>query len=156
MKLLLILISANGTPVILQRYFKDRYAWPIDSGFTLSDGGRLFGETKTWRGMLGGIMIAALVAWLIGFTFLFGLLFGLLSLVGDLASSLVKRRMKLPSSSRAFGVDQIPEALLPLTVFACYMGYGATTTLLVTLTFFLLNVLGSPVLYRLGIRKNPH
>lgn len=155
-KLLLILISANGAPVILQRYFRARYAWPIDGGYTLSDGRSLFGASKTWRGVIGGTVCSAVLAWLVGFTLLFGFIFGLLSLLGDLASSLIKRRMNLPCSSKAFGIDQIPEAILPLSVCAYYMEYGAKTVLLVTLSFFLLNVLVSPILYQLGIRKNPH
>jgi hypothetical protein len=35
-------------------------------------------------------------------------------MIGDLFSSFCKRRFGLPSSSRARGLDQIPEALLPL------------------------------------------
>ena len=156
LKLLLILISANGAPVILQRYFRDRYAWPIDSGYRLSDGRPLFGSSKTWRGMMAGTICSAIVAWLVGFSFLFGLIFGLLSLIGDLISSLIKRRMNMPSSSKAFGIDQIPEAILPLIICAFFLDYSVKTVLLVTLSFFILNVLMSPVLYQLGIRKNPH
>lgn len=156
LKLLLILISANGAPVILQRYFKDRYAWPIDSGYILPSGHYLFGPSKTWRGLIAGTICSAIVAWLMGLSFLFGLIFGLLSLIGDLISSLIKRRMNLPSSSKAFGIDQIPEAILPLVACAFYLEYGVKTVLLVTLSFFLLNVLMSPILYQLGIRKNPH
>lgn len=155
-KLLLILISANGAPVILQRYYRGRYSWPVDSDYKLADGRPLFGASKTWRGMIAGTTCAAIVAWLVGFSFLFGLLFGLLSLIGDLVSSLIKRRMNYPCSAKAIGIDQIPEAALPLIVCAFYMEYGVTTVFLVTLGFFLLNVLMSPILYQLGIRNNPH
>ena len=36
---------------------------------------------------------------------------------GDLVSSFVKRRIDLPPSSRASGLNQVPESLFPL--FAC-------------------------------------
>jgi hypothetical protein len=37
-------------------------------------------------------------------------------MAGDLLSSFVKRRLNLPPSSRATGLDQIPESLLPALV----------------------------------------
>lgn len=156
LKLLLILISANGAPVILYCYHGDRYSWPVDHHYVLADGKRLLGPSKTWRGFLSGALCAAVVSFLVGLSFWFGLLFGFLSLVGDALSSFIKRRMNRPSSSRAVGIDQIPEAVVPLIFGFFYLGYSVETVLIVTLSFFLLNILVSPVLYQMGIRKRPH
>ena len=155
-KLLLILIVGNGVPVILYRCFGDTFSKPVDGGYKLPDGARLFGGSKTWRGFFAGIIGAAIAALLLGFTVVFGLFFGFLSLSGDLASSFIKRRMKQPESNQSVGVDQIPEALIPLVVGAFWLNYGVSTVVIVTLSFFLLNVLVSPILYQFGIRKHPH
>ena len=45
-----------------------------------------------------------------------GLLAGVAAMAGDLGSSFIKRRMGLPSSSRALILDQVPEALLPALI----------------------------------------
>ena len=156
LKLLLILIVGNGAPVLLYRLLGDIFSQPVDGGYVLSDGARLFGDSKTWRGIFSGITSAAIASVLLGFSMTFGFVFSFCSLSGDLVSSFIKRRLKQPESGQLVGIDQIPEALIPLIVGAFWLGYGVTTIVIVTLSFFLLNVLVSPILYRLGIRKRPY
>lgn len=148
-KLLLILITANGIPIILRRCLGDTFSRPIDGGLLLADGYPLFGSTKTWRGILAGTTGAAFVAPLLGFSILFGIAFGVLSLAGDLFSSFIKRRLKRPSSSRFIGLDQLPEALLPLIAGTYWLDYGLNSIVIVTLSFFLINLLTSAMLSRL-------
>lgn len=155
-KLLLLLIAANGIPVLSQRCLGEIFAQPIDAGLVLCDGYPLFGSSKTWRGLLTGIIGAAIIATLLGFTLGFGLVFAGLALVGDLFSSFIKRRMKRPPSSQFIGLDQIPESLLPLIVGSFFLDYGVTTIAVVTLVFFLLNILTSRILLQWGISKHPH
>ncbi|MFT6986657.1 MAG: hypothetical protein ACJAT7_002499 [Psychromonas sp.] len=155
-KLLLILIAANGIPAILHRCMGTTLSQPIDGGRLLGDGYPLFGHSKTWRGLFTGIVGAAIIATLLGFTPLFGLGFGAAALLGDLLSSFIKRRLRRPSSSKFLGLDQIPEALLPLVTGAIFLDYGVTTIAVVTLLFFLLNILTSRLLYQWGIRQHPH
>ena len=50
----------------------------------------------------------------IGLPWNIGLVVAVWAMVGDCLSSFVKRRLKMPSSSMALGLDQIPESLLPL------------------------------------------
>jgi CDP-2,3-bis-(O-geranylgeranyl)-sn-glycerol synthase len=79
---------------------------PIDGGRILSDGRRLFGEGKTWRGLYlgiaaglcaGGIEILAQrsadLAFLPGLTWPAVALLAVGALLGDLAKSYVKRRI---------------------------------------------------------------
>ena len=87
---------------------------------------------------------------------MFGLLFGLLGLGGDLLSSFIKRRMGLESSARAVGLDQIPEALLPMLLAMWWLPVSLWVVLVVVVVFTLSNIYGSPLLYRLGIRRQPH
>lgn len=51
-----------------------------------------------------------------------GILVGAYAMLGDLLSSFLKRRIRLPSSSRAPVLNQLPEALLPTVILAPYFG----------------------------------
>ncbi len=105
---------------------------PMDFGRTLRDGERVFGDGKTWRGLIGGSLSGAILGLLLFFPF--GLLapesswsFGapvtdlgggamlafaasgvlaLGALLGDLVAAFLKRRMHKPRGAKAPGLDQ--------------------------------------------------
>lgn len=98
---------------------------PVDLGRTLGDGERIFGDGKTWRGLIGGTATGALLGLLLSLPFLvpsqesawsfgrsageaFGasavLAFG--ALLGDLSGAFVKRRMHMARGTKARGLDQ--------------------------------------------------
>jgi len=112
--LLLMLVAANGMPVLLEMLFAGRFAWPVDGGLQFVDGRRLLGAHKTVRGILGGVVAAALVAPVVGLDYLQGALFGLLAMAGDLVSSFIKRRADCAPGCQRPLLDQLPEACLPL------------------------------------------
>ena len=114
------------------------------------------GNSNTWRGVVSGALACALFALMTGLGFVFGFLFGLLGLAGDMLSSFIKRRLGLASSARALGLDQIPEALLPMLLAMWWLPVSLWVVLLVVVLFTLSNIYGSPLLYRLGIRRQPH
>lgn len=155
-ELLLLLIAANGSPVVVAKLLGSHLNWPVDGGLQLPDGQPLFGASKTWRGLVSASLACSMLSWLLGHGWLFGLAFGALAMVGDLCSSFVKRRLKIQSSHRATGIDQVPEALLPLWGGSLIWDYGYGVVLLGTLTFMLIEMLGSPLLFYLGIRKRPY
>ena len=74
--LLLLMLAANGAPILFTRILGDRWAWPVDGGLRLWDGRPLFGASKTWRGIVVGFVVCALMAELLGYGFTFGLIFG--------------------------------------------------------------------------------
>src|SRR4051812_10958213 len=113
-RLLLLMILANGTPVIAKKLFDNRLSYPVDSGVKWNDGQPVFGASKTIRGILLSIVASVIGAYLIGLGPKTGALLGSATMMGDLFSSFFKRRMKLPASSRAIGLDQVPESLFPL------------------------------------------
>lgn len=155
-ELLLLMLAANGAPILLARILGDRWAWPVDFGLRLGDGRPLFGRSKTWRGIVVGLVTCAVVAALLGYGPAFGLYFGSASLLGDLCSSFVKRRLGIASSGKAIGLDQVPEALLPLLVFR--YAYGLDWLSIGALVgFFLVGSLAlSRIMFRLGVRKQPY
>ena len=148
-ELFVMLVLANGVPVLAARLFGRRWSAPVDGDRLWRDGRPVLGRSKTWRGIVSGALACCLFAWITGIGVIFGLAFGLLGLAGDIISSFIKRRAGLASSARASGLDQIPEALLPMLL-------GWFIVAVVVVLFTLSNILLSPVLYRLGIRHQPH
>jgi len=111
---------------------------PIDFGRTLRDGERLFGDGKTWRGLVGGTLSGVSLGFLLSVPFnvlglspgwSFGsygvalgasavLAFG--ALLGDLAGAFLKRRMHKPRGAKAPILDRydfvVGALLLNLTI----------------------------------------
>jgi len=154
--LLLLLLAANGAPVLAARVCGDRWSWPVDGGRRLRDGRPLFGASKTWRGIVAGLAMTALAGALLGYGLVFGLLFGGASLAGDLCSSFIKRRIGIASSGRSIGLDQIPEALLPLLICRRTLGLDWVAMVVLVILFLVGSLILSRLMYRLGIRKQPY
>jgi len=156
LRVMVLLGLANGAPIIATRILGTRLDAPLDWGLRLPDGASLFGESKTIRGVVASIGCTALVAPLLGFTAITGAAFAAASIAGDLLSSFLKRRLKLAPHAEAFGVDQIPEALLPLLLLKSRLGLTAMEIVVLVFAFVMLAVLLSQLLYRLKIRERPY
>ncbi len=112
----------NMIPVILRKRFKF-LAKPIDCGAKFY-GKPLFGKNKTWRGLIGAMIVGAIVFQIqillynkgIGTSivlfdyssscFLFGALLGLGAIVGDLIESFFKRRFGIKPGKPWIPFDQ--------------------------------------------------
>lgn len=154
--LFVMLVLANGVPVVVARVFKQRWRAPVDGDRRWSDGRPIFGPSKTWRGLVSGVLCCTAFSMVIGLGLVFGLLFSILALWGDLLSSFYKRRLGMPSSARAVGLDQVPESALPMILAVFWLPISWWAALLVVALFTASNILFSPLLYRLGIRRHPH
>lgn len=154
-KLLLLILIANGTPIMAAALCGSWGAYPLDGGYKLG-ASRVLGDSKTWRGVLLAPLLSGLVAPLLGVTLGVGLLIGIGAMLGDLFSSFIKRRLGMVSSSMALGLDQIPEALLPLLLVAETLqltGWAITWTVA---AFVIIELAISPLFFRLGIRDRPY
>lgn len=154
--ILILLIAANGAPVLIARLLGERYSLAVDFGRNLSDGRPIFGPSKTWRGVAGAIALCAATAPLLGFDAPFGMLVGSLAVTGDLCSSFIKRRVGLAASARCPGLDQLPEALLPSLYAVHSLGHAWWWAVLLALLFMALAMLLSRPLFLLHIRNQPH
>lgn len=154
--LLLLLIAANGAPILVAWLLHRRWSWPLDAGLVLGDGRPLLGSHITWRGVVAAVLATSLGAWLLGLDAGLGALIGLMAMVGDALSSFIKRRLGLKPGDKATGLDQIPESLLPLLAVAdpCGLHWPDLTLLVVSFTLFDMAVSGP--LYRLHLRRRPH
>jgi CDP-archaeol synthase len=105
---------------------------------------------------LVSLLVTAFAAPLIGLQFKIGLLVAATAMAGDLLSSFLKRRFDLAPSTKATGLDQIPEALFPL--LACRSALSLTAIDIVTgcIIFFIGAVLFSRLFFRLGLRDRPY
>jgi CDP-2,3-bis-(O-geranylgeranyl)-sn-glycerol synthase len=147
-RVLILLISANSAPWMLGRMLRERWNAPLDFGLTLRDGRRLLGSHKTWRGLVGGSLACAAAAALCGLGWPIGAEFGVLSLLGDMLSSALKRRLGLAPGREVPVIDQLPEALVPLIVFRRALGLDAVTILATTALFAVLDVLSTRARHR--------
>lgn len=96
---------ANASPVIACHLLNGKFSTPIDFGIKLSKH-RLFGKTKTWRGLFAGVLAGGLTGLLFGNP-IFGAKLGLGAILGDLMGSFLKRRLNLESGSYGGLLDQI-------------------------------------------------
>jgi hypothetical protein len=145
---LAMLIMANSAPVVVARILGERYASPIDCGRTLRDGRPLFGPHKTWRGLISGVLAAALTGAFLGPGLLVGTAFGVLALAGDLFSSFWKRRLHLHSGHSAPLLDQLPEALFPMLGLSAFLSLTGPELIGTAVLFTLLDTLGTRVVTR--------
>jgi CDP-2,3-bis-(O-geranylgeranyl)-sn-glycerol synthase len=156
LQLLLLLALANGSPVIAKWIFGNYCSWPLDGNIKFVDGRPLFGASKTVRGILVSIITTSACAPLLGLTLKIGLLMATTAMAGDLLSSFLKRRLGLPSSSKAVGLDQIPESLFPLLACRHALSLTALDIVAGTAIFFVAEVVLSRFLFRLHVRDRPY
>jgi CDP-2,3-bis-(O-geranylgeranyl)-sn-glycerol synthase len=144
---------ANAAPVLAGG------GLPMDFGKKFTDGKRVFGANKTFRGFFFGLAIGVgvgLIEWMIfDYPFLFSLLTPLGALLGDLAAAFLKRRLGIAPGGLFPIVDQV-DFVVGAVVFALPLGMIywelAVVVLLITPPIHLLMNVGA---YKLGLKKNP-
>lgn len=113
---------------ILPAYFANAFpvvaggGAPIDLGAKFKDGNRLFGDGKTIRGFLAGVLAGTAIGAILGFilpgtAFAFfdspityaicGFLLGLGTMLGDLCGSFIKRRFGMKRGQSSLLLDQL-------------------------------------------------
>lgn len=168
-ELLLLVFPAfisNGAPVLFGGGAK------VDFGKKFFDGKRVFGDSKTIRGLASGIAVGTLAGVVIVFSLQYLPWLSLQekvvlafaasagAMVGDLLGSFVKRRLGLAPGSQYFLLDQ----LLFLVVALAFVAYAQPTVLsllngwdvlwLLVLTYFL-HLAFNGLAHRLQLKKVP-
>jgi CDP-archaeol synthase len=154
--LLVLLTLANGTPIVAKKIFGPRFARPLDAEFNFFDGRPLFGHSKTIRGILASIFITTVSAPLIGMGLTIGAIVASAAMAGDLFSSFVKRRLNFPPSSRALGLDQVPESLFPMLACRDALSLTIADIALGVGIFFVGELILSRLLYQVHLRDEPY
>ncbi len=148
---LLLIIAANAAPVVARLLLRQRFDFPVDAGCNWIDQRRLFGRSKTVRGLIASLLASSLLAWLLGYGAELGLIIGTAAMLGDLLTSFIKRRFDLPSSHPLCGFDQFFETLLPLLILQQPLQLSWSHLLLIYLCFTLLNLI-----LTYGLRRLKH
>jgi CDP-2,3-bis-(O-geranylgeranyl)-sn-glycerol synthase len=147
---------ANATPVLAGG------GLPMDFGKNFSDGKRVFGKNKTFRGFFFGWTIGILVGLVEGAVFgfasysvLFSILTPIGALLGDLTGAFMKRRLNIAPGGLLPVVDQIDFVVgalvfaLPLAIIYWQL---AVAVLIITPPIHLLT---NYVAYKLKLKSNP-
>ncbi len=156
LQLLGLLALANGTPILAKKVLGGRFALPLDGGLKFIDGRPVFGSAKTVRGIVVSLLVTSAGAPLVGLDFRMGMLIASWAMAGDLCSSFVKRRLGLPPSSQAPGLDQIPESLLPLLACRGALSLTIADIAVATAVFVVGEHVFSRLLYRIHWRDEPY
>lgn len=154
--LLLLIMVANGAPLPPTRLLGSHLDRPLDGGVRLADGHELFGNAKTLRGVAAAITLTPLAAVILQRHWTDGLLIAVAAMFGDLLASFVKRRMGIAPHGMAFGLDQIPESLLPALLVRSRFELGWPELAFLVTVFTILELLLSRLLYRLRLRDRPY
>ena len=156
LQLLVLMMLANGTPIVAKKIFGPRFSFPLDAGIIFFDRRPLFGPSKTIRGILTSVLITTAGAPFIGLDLTIGAIVAGAAMAGDLFSSFVKRRLNLPPSSRALGLDQVPESLFPMLACRDALSLAIPDIALGVGVFFIGEIILSRLLYRIHVRDEPY
>jgi CDP-2,3-bis-(O-geranylgeranyl)-sn-glycerol synthase len=134
----------------------DGFILAIDFGNKLPDNNRIFGPSKTWRGIFAALLATSAAAWLLGYAPVTGFLVAVYTILGDLLSSFIKRRLAMAPSSAAPFLDQVPESFFPAFMMMQVFNLDIFSVILLVLIFIIAELAISHVLYLWGVRKRPY
>ena len=153
---LILLMLANGAPLLAKQLLDNRRSYPLDGNLRFADGRRLFGPSKTVRGVILAVLATAAGAVILGLDWRVGAIIGSMAMVGDLFSSFIKRRLGMTPSSMALGLDQIPESLFPLLACRGWLSLGLVDIVIGVTLFFAGEIVLSRLFFALGLRDRPY
>ena len=147
-QLLLLIIIANGAPVLARLLLNDRFNAAIDNGVMLKDNHPVFGASKTWRGVVTALLATTAGALFFNYSAAIGIQIAICAISGDLLSSFIKRRLSLQPSARAPLLDQIPESLFPALMMMQVFQLQLFAVVMLVVSFTLIDLVITHFLYR--------
>jgi predicted MPP superfamily phosphohydrolase len=148
-KILLLLLVTNSAPLLAARLFPKMFCVPLDQGRRLTDGNPVLGDNKTVCGLLGGIAAAGALSLLISFPLAAGLLIAVVSLLGDLLTSFIKRRLGFAGGEEVYLLDHLLEGGLPLLLCKSLFSLSGSLSLALLMLFLVCGLLGTVVVDRI-------
>ncbi len=167
---------ANGAPVIANKIpILNKLTTPMDFGKHYKDR-RIFGDNKTWRGLLFGIFSAVFIVMLQRFAYqnwgwaqeisqginygagniwLLGMLLGLGALLGDAVESFIKRQMHIPSGESWFPLDQFDYVIGGLLASAFFVVLSLEQYVVIFILWFSMHIFWAYFFYLIGFKDKP-
>ncbi|MCX8204265.1 MAG: CDP-2,3-bis-(O-geranylgeranyl)-sn-glycerol synthase [Candidatus Nezhaarchaeota archaeon] len=145
---------ANAAPLILSPLLKVRH--PVDFKLVLPNGARLFGDAKSWEGLLVGIVMGSVTGLVLGNS-LRGLVLGTGAMLGDLAGSFVKRRLGLMPGQPLPIVDQL-DFLIGALALGTFFNYTLSPPEVIVLVLVTppIHLASNAVAYCLRLKDRPY
>ena len=149
----------------------NRFTTPLDFGKTFR-GKRIFGENKTWRGLLSGMIVGAIVGGLqywalphlsaspsgwppLMFGPVAGALLGLGALIGDAVESFLKRQLGVKAGQSLFPLDQIDYIIGGLLFISLFIRLSPSEYLTILGVWFIAHIIVSYIGYLVGLKPKP-
>jgi len=130
---------------------------PIDGGRRFLDGQPILGAHKTVRGAAAGLTIGTLVSLiqsvLLQYSFVLGLVTSIGAVLGDLAKSFFKRRLRIPPGSPFPVADQLDFVLGAILMSLLVSPPPLKTVMILLVLTPILHVLTNCGAYLLGLKK---
>lgn len=167
---------ANMMPIFAARWpIIKHWEFPMDFGLSFR-GKRVFGEHKTVRGLIIGIIFATLTLWLqqlaarhvgwvadwtdhIDYTTLpvlaLGPVFALGALLGDAIESFFKRQINIPPGEGWFPFDQIDYIVGGAIATMPFVTLSIPQYLLLILLWFITHIVSTVIGYLIGVKDKP-
>lgn len=154
---LICIVLANSAPILIRQLpVLKRFDYPLDFHKRFIDGRRWLGQSKTWRGVIASVILTTICAYLLNIGWKVGAIVAVLAMAGDSLSSFIKRRAGYPPSAMVFGLDQVPESLLPILYLQYIWQLAWWQAVLLVICFVLLELSLSRVFYYMHVRKHPY
>ena len=166
---------ANATPVFTMHMpFLKKYNYPIDCYKTYK-GIRIFGDHKSWRGLITGILMAIITAYIqqqiylntpslrdmLNFDFgsinpiIYGFLAGFGALMGDAIKSFFKRRTNIKPGNTWFPFDQIDYIIGGIIFLFPYIRLSFFDYVLTFCVWFGMHLISTYVGFLLKLKDKP-
>ncbi len=165
---------ANASPVIANKIpILKLWKTPLDFGKSFK-GERIFGQNKTWRGLLFGAFaggVTASITYLIYpesinyvsvYTFMpifdmfiVGAALGFGALLGDAIESFIKRRFGVKPGESWFPFDQIDYIIGGIIFATPFVILSLKTNVIILVTWFCAHLFWSYVAYKLKLKDKP-
>ena len=161
---------ASTAPIFAKNILKERFSAPMDFNKKFVDGKPFLGRSKTFRGLIAGILVGALISYiqyqLYAFPFFqalsfydysnwlsFGILLGLGALMGDMIESFIKRRINLKPGDKFVPWDQIDYTIGALIFVMPIYQVDLIQALIIIVSGFMLQIFSSHFAFYTGIRN---
>lgn len=156
---------ANMSPVVANHIpWLKNWRTPMDFGLS-SDGHRVLGDSKTWRGIVFGTLMGGLTALVVSHLntntvatvppFIVGCLLGFGALAGDAIESFFKRRRGIKPGNSWFPFDQIDYIIGALILIYLFVPLPLWAMSTIIAVYFVLHIVIVYIFYKLGIRSKP-
>ncbi len=128
---------------------------PIDMGKTFVDGKRIFGDHKTIRGFISGVLAGTLVGIIQGRP-LCGFLLSLGTMIGDMMGSFFKRRMDIKPGESAPVLDQEGFVMVALALCMPFEPLTLMEIVIIVLITPPLHLMANLIAYLIGLKGVKH